>query len=219
MITSGTFIVTTTQSCMTLATSDFGIAVIKRILMGGVNKAAGIFSNKQAFLQNDLIVKAIPENLRGVYNMLDTVAPNLTMKGKDYVAQAAAYTVNISTPILQNAVNNLNANDISRIMQGEQGIATQILKEKTQHQLVQAIMPKVDEKLNEFGIVKNINLALQGSNILGSIFGNNNQTIQSGGGLSKLASEQMVNGLFNIIEDYEKQNQNSIVGAFRKGPQ
>lgn len=213
LLFSGAFILNTTQSCVALATSDLGIAVIKRILMGGVNKAAGIFSNKQAFLENDLIVKALPENLRSIYNTLDKIAPNLTNKGKDYVAQAAAYTVNLSTPILQNAVNSLNANDVSRMMQGQKGIATQILREKTEQQLVQALMPKVDEKLNEFGIVKTINTALQGSNLLGSILGNGNSNNIASGGLSKLASEQMVNGIFNIIEDYELENQNAMLNA------
>lgn len=215
LLSSGAFIVTSTQSCMALATSDLGIAVIKRVLLGGINKASGIFSNKQAFLQNDLILKALPENLRGIYSTLDKVAPNVTTKGKDYVAQAAAYTVNISTPILQNAVNNLNANDVSRIVQGQQGIATQILREKTEQQLVQAIMPKVDEKLNEFGIVRTINLALQGTNLLGGIFGNSTSANQSGNTLSRLASEQMVSGIFNIVEDYEVQNQSTILGAFK----
>lgn len=214
---AGSFITTTTTSCAALATSDLGIAVIKRILLGGVNRAAGIFSNKQAFLENDLIVKALPENLRSVYNLLDKVAPNLTTKGKDYVAQAAAYTVNISTPILQNGVNSLNANDVSRIMQGGKGIGTQILREKTQQQLVAAIMPKVDEKLSEFGIVRTINTALQGTSLIGSIFGNQSSSSSNLGnnGLSRLASEQMVNGLFNIIEDYEGQNQLTMLNALK----
>ncbi len=215
-ISAGGFITTTTTSCTALATSDLGIAVIKRILLGGVNKAAGIFSNKQAFLENDLIVKALPENLRSVYSLLDKVAPNLTTRGKDYVAQAAAYTVNLSTPILQNAVNNLNATDVSRIMQGGNGVATQILREKTEQQLVMAITPKVDEKLNEFGIVRSINTALQGTSLLGSIFGNQSSSSNLGSnGLTQLASQQMVNGLFNIIEDYENQNQITMLNALK----
>jgi hypothetical protein len=63
----------------------------------------------------------------------------------------------------------------------------------------------VDEKLNEYGIVKTINTALAGSNFLGNLLGGNTNTVNSGG-LSQLASEQLVNGLFNIIEDYEHQN-------------
>ncbi len=214
-LTSGTFIVSTTQSCTTLATSNLGIAVIKQILLGGINQASNIFSNKQAFLQNDLILRALPENLRSVYNVLDRVAPNLANQGKDYIAQAAASTVSISTPILQNAVNSLNANDVTRIMQGEPGIATQILREKSQQQLIQAIAPKVDQKLNEFGIARSINMALQGSNLIGSIFGGQNSNNMATGGLSRLASEQMVNGLFNIIQSHEIENQGSILNSVR----
>lgn len=208
-------LLTSTQSCMALATSDLGLSVIKRVLLGGVTQMGNIFGNKQAFLQNDLIVRALPENLRSVYNLLERVAPNLAMRGKEYVAESAAYTVNISQPILQNAVNSLNANDVSRIMQGGQGIATQVLREKTEQQLIQAIMPKVDEKLNQFGIVRSINTALQGTNMLGSLFGGQSSSTNLGGnGLSRLASEQMVNGIFNIIADYEEKNKSSMLGAF-----
>lgn len=219
IFSTGAFITTTTTSCTTLAKSDLGLAVIKRVLTGGVNKASGIFSNKQAFLQNDLILKALPDNLRSVYNTLDRIAPNLTTKGKEYVAETAAYTVNISTPILNNAINNLNANDVTRIMQGGDGIATQILREKTEIQLVQAIMPKVDEKLNEFGIVRTINTALQGNSLLGSLLGNQSSTGAASNSLSKLASEQMVNGIFYIMADYENQNRSSILGAFNRSGQ
>lgn len=80
-----------------------------------------------------------------------------------------------------------------------------------------AIQPKVDEKLNQFGIVKSINTALQGSNLLGTIFGQGSSTnLSATGGLSKLASEQMVNGLFNIIENHEEQNAVSLYQALGK---
>ena len=72
------------------------------------------------------------------------------------------------------------------------------------------------EKLNEFGVVKSINTALQGNNILGSILGSgqNGSTLTTN--LSKLASEQMVNGLFYIVEDYEKQNSQELFKALGK---
>lgn len=214
LLGSTTFITTSTQSCMTLATSSVGLSIIKQVLLGGINSAAGIFSNKQAFLENDLIIKALPSNLRSIYNMLDSVAPGLAAQGKNYIAEAAVYTVNTSTPILRNAVNSLNANDVTRIMQGQDGIATQILREKTEQQLVQAIMPQVDAKLNEFGIVRSINMALQGTNLLGTLLGNQSSSNLGSNGLSRLASEQMVNGMFNIIEQHEKQNRASMLGAF-----
>lgn len=207
---------TTTQSCLALATSSIGLSIIKSILLGGITKGLGIFKDKNAFLQNNLIDQAMPKQLRDINGILEKVAPSLVAKERDYIAQAAAYTVNISEPILKNAVNSLTADDVTRIANGQSGTATQILKEKTAQQLVTAIMPKVDEKLNEFGIVRSINLALQGNNMIGSIFGNQNTNNIATGGLSKLASEQLVNGLFNIIENHEKQNSGDIFKALGK---
>lgn len=122
--------------------------------------------------------------------------------------------MNISEPILKNAVNSLTAEDVNRVANGGSGAATQLLKEKTAQQIMLAIEPKVDEKLNEFGIVRSINMALDGNSILGGILGS--QTNTGSTNLSKLASEQMVNGLFNIIEDYEKQNQMQLLDALQK---
>lgn len=204
----------TANSCVALATSTVGVAVIKQVLLGGISKGLGIFKNKDAFMQNNLIDKALPQQLQDVNSLLNKISPNLVTKEKEYIAQAAAYTVNISEPILNNAVNSLTTEDISRIAQGGSGMATQVLKEKTQSQLVAAIAPKVDEKLNEFGIVKSINSALQGSNILGSLLGNSNNNSSSD--ISNLAAQQLVNGLFNIVEDYEKQNSQKLLGAFGK---
>lgn len=210
-------ITTTAQSCVALATSSVGLAILKRVLLGGINKGLDIFSNKDAFLQNNLIDKALPKQLQDLNSVLEKVAPNLVAKERDYIAQAAVYTVDVSRPILNNAVNSLTAEDAARIAQGGSGAATQVLKEKTAQQLMLAIQPKVDEKLNQFGIVRSINTALQGSNILGSILGQNNSTsLSATGGLSRLASEQMVNGLFNIIENHEKENSAQLLDAFAK---
>ncbi|GAB0156863.1 hypothetical protein CHRYSEOSP005_21300 [Chryseobacterium sp. Alg-005] len=213
VIGTGTVINTTMQSCTTLATTDLGLSLIKRLLLNGIDKGMGIYSNKEAFLQNNLVDKALPKQLRDINSALEKIAPSLVAKERDYIAQAASYTVNISRPILEGAVNSLNAQDVTRIIQGT--TATQILKEKTSQQLVAAIAPKVDEKLNQYGIVKTINTALSGSNLLGSLFGGNNNSVNAGG-LSQLASEQLVNGMFNIIEDYEHQNSKSLLGPLGK---
>ncbi len=207
---------TTTQSCLALATSGVGLAIIKQVLLGGVKKGLGIFGNKQAFLENNLIDAALPQQLRDINSMLGKIAPSLVAKEKDYIAQAAAFTVNVSEPILTNAVNSLTAEDVTKIANGGKGAATQLLREKTAQQLALAIQPKVDEKLNQFGIVKSINMALQGHNLLGSILGGSQSDLSATGGLSKLASEQMVNGLFNIIEEHEKQNSFQILDALQK---
>ncbi|MBK1897143.1 DUF4197 family protein [Chryseobacterium paridis] len=216
LITGTAAVITTSvQSCTSLATSDLGLSIIKKFLLNGIDKGMNVYGNKDAFLQNNLVDKALPKELRDINTMLEKISPSLVAKEREYVAEAASYTVNISKPILQNAVNSLNAQDVTRIIQGEKGTATLILKEKTSDQLVAAIAPKVDEQLNRYGIVKTINTALAGSNFLGNLLGGNNNTVNAGG-LSKLASEQLVNGLFNIIEDYEVKNSKALLGPLGK---
>ena len=160
---------TTTQSCLALATSSVGLAVLKQILLGGITKGLNIFSDKDSFMANQLIDAALPQQLRDLNSTLQKLGLNsLVQKEKQYIAQAAAFTVDVSRPILVNAVNSLTAEDAARIVQGGSGTATQILKERTSEQLMAAIAPKVDAKLNEFGLVSSLNSALQGSNILGT---------------------------------------------------
>ena len=205
---------TTTQSCLALATSSVGLGILKQILLGGITKGLNIFSDKNSFLANSLIDAALPQQLRDINNTLQKLGlNNLVQKEKEYIAQAAAFAVDISRPILVNAVNSLTTEDAARIVQGGSGAATQILKERTSQQLMEAIAPKVDAKLNEFGIVKTLNQALAGSNILGSILGGQNSSSSVTGGISRFASEQMVNGLFNIIQNHEQQNSTAILNS------
>ena len=205
---------TTTQSCLALATSSVGLAVLKQILLGGITKGLNIFSDKDSFMANQLIDAALPQQLKDLNSTLQKLGLNsLVQKEKQYIAQAAAFTVDVSRPILVNAVNSLTAEDAARIVQGGSGAATQILKERTSEQLMAAIAPKVDAKLNEFGLVSSLNSALQGSNILGNILGGQDSTNSLTGGISRFASQQMVNGLFNIIENHEQQNATTIMNS------
>lgn len=205
---------TTTQSCLALATSSVGLAVLKQILLGGITKGLNIFSDKDSFLANQLIDAALPQQLKDLNSTLQKLGLNsLVQKEKEYIARAAAFTVETSRPILVNAVNSLTADDAARIIQGGSGAATQILKERTSEQLMAAIAPKVDAKLNEFGLVSSLNSALSGTNLLGGLFGNQNSTTSVTGGISRFASQQMVNGLFNIIENHERQNQTAIMNS------
>ncbi|MCQ4035042.1 DUF4197 family protein [Kaistella montana] len=204
---------TTTQSCVALATSSVGLAVLKQILLGGITKGLNIFSDKNSFLANQLIEAALPQQLKDVNNTLQKLGLNsLVQKEKEYIAQAATFTVDVSRPILTNAVNSLTAEDAARIVQGGSGTATQILREKTSEQLMAAIAPKVDAKLNEFGLVSTLNQALAGSNLLGTLLGGQSSNALTGG-ISKFASQQMVNGLFNIIQNHEQQNSATILNS------
>ena len=172
-------IATTMQSCMTIATT-VGLSVLKKILIGGVSKGLGIFKDKNSFLGNELINAALPQQLKDINSTLE--------------------------PILINAINDMTSAEAQQIAQGGSGAATAYLKQKTSAQLMAAIAPKVDAKLNEYGIVRSVNLALQGNNLLGGLLGNQNSNSSASLSLSNLAAEQMVNGLFNIVENYEKTN-------------
>ncbi|AYO57478.1 hypothetical protein CO230_04680 [Chryseobacterium sp. 6424] len=205
---------TTTQSCLAIATSSVGLAVLKQILLGGITKGLNIFSDKNSFLSNQLIDAALPQQLRDLNNTLERIGlSSLVQKEREYIARAAAFTVETSRPILVNAVNSLTAEDAARIVQGGSGAATQILRERTSEQLIAAIAPKVDAKLNEFGLISSINSALAGTNVLGGLFGSQNSSSTLTSGLSRLASQQMVNGLFNIIESHEQQNSATIMNS------
>ena len=209
-----TTIGTTAQSCVALATSSVGLAVLKQILLGGITKGLNIFSDKDSFMANQLIDAALPQQLREINSTLEKFGlKNLVQKEKEYIAKAAAFTVDTSRPILTNAVNSLTAEDAARIVQGGSGAATQILKERTSAQLMAAIAPKVDAKLNEFGLVQSLNSALSGTSILGNILGNQNTTNLATSSISNFAAQQMVNGLFNIIENHEQQNANTILNS------
>lgn len=86
-----------TQSCVALATSSVGIAVIKKVLLGGISKGLGIFKNKDSFLGNTLIEAALPQQLKDLNSTLQKLGlNNLVQKEKSYIAEAAAFTVDLS---------------------------------------------------------------------------------------------------------------------------
>lgn len=198
------FITTSTQSCAAIATT-VGLPILKEILIGGVTKGLNIFKDKDSFLANELISAALPQKLKDINSSLEKIGlGSLVAKEKSYIADAAAFVAPIAEPILVNTINNMTTEDAQRIAQSGSGAATAYLKEKSSAQLIAAIAPKVDAKLNEFGIVKSINSSLKGSNLLGSLLGNQNTNTTATTSLSNLATEQMVNGLFGVIENYEK---------------
>lgn len=194
-------IIGTTQSCVAVATT-VGLPIIKKILIGGITKGLGIFKNKESFLANGLIEKALPDQLKSINSTLEKLGLNsLVTKEKSYFADAAAFIAPIAEPILINTVQNMTSEDAQKIANGGKGAATAYLREKTGTQLMTAIAPQVDAKLNEYGIVRTINTTLKGNSFLDTLTGKQNSTASAS--ISKLASEQLVNGLFNIIENYE----------------
>lgn len=209
LVAGGSFIITSTQSCTAIATSSIGVAIIKKILLGGIYSAGKIFNNKEAFLQNDLIIKALPDSLQSLYNGLNKISPQTAKKTKEYIADIAADTVNLSTPILRNAVHQLNSHDVDRIINGGNGMATKVLREKSERELFNTLLPKVEAEMNQYGIAQTVNTLMQGLNGLGNLLGkqNNTQKFQ----LSHLATEQLVNGIYFLIEKYENEERKDLL--------
>ena len=198
------FITTSTQSCMAVATT-VGLPIIKEILIGGVSKGMSIFKDKDSFLANELINAALPQKLKDINSSLEKIGfGSLVAKEKNYIADAAAFVAPIAEPILVNTIHNITSEDAQKIAQSGSGAATAYLKEKSGAQLIAAIAPKVDAKLNEFGVVKSINSAMKGNSLLGSLLGNQSANTSATASLSNLATEEMENGLFGVIENYEK---------------
>ncbi|WP_297984315.1 hypothetical protein [uncultured Chryseobacterium sp.] len=84
-------VATTAQSCLALATSTVGLAVLKKVLLGGITKGLGIFGNKQAFLENNLIDQALPKQLRDLNGVLEKIDPILLLK-KEIILHRLQFT-------------------------------------------------------------------------------------------------------------------------------
>jgi hypothetical protein len=72
-----------------LATSDMGLSIIKRMLLNGIDKGIGVYTNKEAFLQNNMVDKALPKQLEKSILCWKNCTI-MVAKERDYIAQAAA---------------------------------------------------------------------------------------------------------------------------------
>jgi hypothetical protein len=127
------FIVTSTQSCVAVATT-VGLSLIKKILIGGITKGLGIFKDKDSFLANGLIDKALPDQLKSINSTLEKIGlSNLVSKEKSYIADAAAFIAPIAEPILVNTVQNMTSEDAQKLQTEEKELRQHILEKKQVH--------------------------------------------------------------------------------------
>ncbi|QCX54151.1 DUF4197 family protein [Elizabethkingia sp. JS20170427COW] len=215
--------VVSVSSCSTTGVNNpMGVGALQNLLLNASNKGFGILSNPQEFLTNTLIDAALPDELKKINNTLTSLGmDNLVKKEKQYIAEAAKMTVTAAKPVVTQAIKEMTITDAIAIAAGGKGAATQYLKEKTKDKLVLAMQPQVEAKLNEVGIVKTLNTALSAgsaSGILGTLLGkNDNNQVNTVSPISKLAAQQMVNGLFFIMENYETENKlNPSASGFNK---
>ncbi|MDR3273442.1 MAG: DUF4197 domain-containing protein [Flavobacteriaceae bacterium] len=192
------------------------LAVVQQILTASTNQGFSILGNTDSFLTNALIEAVIPEDLKKINTNLQNLGlSSLVEKEKQYIGQAAVSSVAIAKPIVTQAIQEITISDAIGIATGGKGAATEYLKNKTQSKLIAAIQPQVESQLQANGITSLINNAAKGTNLLntiGSIFGKSQTTSTDlSSSISQYASEQIVNGLFEVSKDYEKKNTNANV--------
>lgn len=208
------------QSCdtQTISVNNKGVGVnaIKQLLTSTTNKSFSILENSESFLTNSLIDAAMPSQLKQINSTLENLGFNsLVEKEKKYIADAASTSVTVAKPIIASAIQDITLTDAISIVKGGKGAGVEYLKNKTQDKLIAAIQPKVEQQLNANGITSLIENATGNNskiqNTLNLIIGNKNTTSAQSlkNSISKYASEQIVNGMFDIAKDYEV-NQSNI---------
>lgn len=199
------------NSCGSTNLGTLGVGVLQSVLNNASNGAFSIFQNPDEFMKNALIDAALPDQLKKINNGLNSAGlGNLVNQEKKYIADAAQYTVKTAKPIVTQAINEMTPADALMIAQGGKGAATAYLKSKTKDKLMAAIQPEVENRLSQVGILKTLNTAMNGGKVaglLGTLLGKNqNNEVNGYAPISHLAAEQMVNGFFNVVENYEDKN-------------
>ncbi len=205
-----------TTSNSTIGNANFALNTVQSTLNSGLNNALSIFGDSEEFLTNTLIEVAMPQELKDINSKLNDLGlSQIVNKEKKMISQVARASVSIAKPIIKNAINNITTQDAVNIISGGKGAATQFLKDKSYSSLVEALTPVVSSQLDQLGINNLIGSAFGGNNalnsILGTVVGGNTNTSLTQG-LNNAVTEQLANGLFNVIEDAENSTRSNPAG-------
>lgn len=206
---------TNTASNKTLGNTNLALNTVQNTLNGGLSDALSIFGDSDAFLTNALIEAAMPKELKDINSKLNDLGLSQVVdKEKMLISQVANASVSTAKPIVENAINTMTTQDAIAIISGGKGAATQFLKDKSYSPLVEALSPVVSTQLDQLGVNNLLGNALGGNglnNILGAVLGGNSSTVLTQG-LNNAVTEQLANGLFNVIEDAENTTRNNPAG-------
>ncbi len=215
-----------TTNCSTMGTStgtttgksNIALNTVQNTLTGGLNNALSIFGDAQDFLTNALIEAAMPQELKDLNEKLNNLGlSQIVDKEKVMIGEIARTSVSTARPIVEDAINNMTTQDAISIISGGKGAATQFLKGQSATQLTEALSPVVTSKMNQLGVNNLLENALGGNNALNSILGavlngNQNTSTSLTQNLNDVVTQQLVDGLFNIIEDAENNTRNNPEG-------
>ncbi|APD07842.1 hypothetical protein UJ101_02342 [Flavobacteriaceae bacterium UJ101] len=205
-----------TSTGTTLGNSNVALSTVQNTLNGGLNNALNIFGDSQNFLSNALIQAAMPKELKDINSKLTDLGLNQIVDQEEaMIGQIASASVSTAKPIVENAINSMTPQDAINIISGGKGAATQFLKDKSYTQLVDAISPVVSSQMDQLGVNNLLGNALGGNNALNSILGSvlgGNQSTSLTQNLNGAVTQQLVDGLFNVVEDAENTTRNNPAG-------
>lgn len=194
-----------TPSTQNTALSNVEIdAGLKQALSLGAERAVAILGKNGGYLNDQLVRIAVPENLQ-------TIAKGLRMAGQGHyvdefeqtVNRAAEQAVPETLAIVKQTVQNMQLNDVQRILNGGDSAATDVLRERAGQELHQAVKPIVANATQQTGVTaayKNLLGKNQGG-LLGGLGGVlNTQSLD----LDEYVTGKTLDGLFLKLATEEK---------------
>lgn len=190
---------------------------VQNVLNSGLLEAFGIMEDKDQFLTHALIDAAIPEELKEVNDKLENLGlGSIVTKEKEYIAKIAAQSVETAKPILSKAVNEITPADAMRILAGGKTAGTDFLRNNIGQALTSALQPSVSDQLESLGVTNMLDNALGGkgsalNSIAGIVLGGNASGSGTlSGSMDSWVTTQLVDGLFNVVENKEKQSRSNV---------
>ncbi|WP_456867643.1 DUF4197 domain-containing protein [Galbibacter sp. BG1] len=203
------------NSCDTLNTagntsqnSNVALNTVQSVLNNGTQEAFSVFGDSNEFMTNALIDAAMPQKLKDINNKLESLGlSSVVAKEKALISDIANASITTARPIVTKAINEMTTQDAIAIISGGKDAATSYLKDKTYNDLTTAIAPVVTDKTESLGINSLLNNALGGNNsslngVLGAVLGTGS-TASGSEQLNDVVTKQLVDGLFNIVEQTE----------------
>lgn len=208
--------------------SNAVLSTVQGVLNNGTSKAFNVFGNSNDFMTNALIEAALPKELKDINAKLESLGlSHIVNKEKQYISQIANASITTASPIVKKAINQMTLSDAINIVSGGSGAATNYLKTKTETQLSAAIKPVVRTQTDKLGINSLLSNALGTnsgtfSSVLGALMGTGT-TQNTSELLNDAITQQLVEGLFNVVEDVENDTRanpstllNSVLGSTTK---
>lgn len=194
-------------------TNQAALNAVKKILTASTNQSLSVLKDTGSFLINTKLEEALPDELREINTKLEALGlSNIVENEKQNIGKAAQSSVKLLKPIINSAINDITPLDAASIITGGKGAATQYLKKKTEAKFIATIQPEVENELNSSGVTTLVNSALNDKrvqNALAIITGNNASTIENkNNSIASYATSQIVNGFFQVAEEYEVNHSN-----------